>query len=153
MRYLVFCLALIIGIAFGRSFDDYALGEGNENIRSGNYHSFYSEDQAAGFPKAASLPKVNEALFSQRNFSHQEVRELIGKRVKNLELNAKCPLEGGNCMELNSGEIGMITGIIPSIGNTFMIEIRWYEGEMKQAGRLSSFVSRADKNFAFSLFK
>lgn len=143
MRIIVFIIALLLGI-FTTSF--FKSADLASSCNDSNFHRHYVNG-ISGQPKAS---RGNFDLY--RNYTEAEARALIGKKVRNLTpLNAKCPKDAGNCLNLSIGELGEIVGILPSIGNTFLIEIQWnerIEDGFEHSGR---FVTRAGKEVYFEI--
>lgn len=90
---------------------------------------------------------------TSQNYSLAEAKALIGKQVRNLSFdNAKCPKDAGNCLNLSKGEMGEVVGILPSIENTYLIEIQWEETSKDYSYLYSGgFVTRAGKEVSFEI--
>lgn len=87
-----------------------------------------------------------------RNYTEAEAIALIGKKVRNVTaLNAKCPKDAGNCLNLNIGEFGEVVGILPSLRNTFLIEIQWNDRLDDGYQHSGKFVTRAGKEVSFEI--
>ncbi len=142
---------------------------------------------ASFFKTATQTPCNAVSSFSHRiaspfkfdtsqNYSLAEAKALIGKQVRNLSAgNAKCPKDAGNCLNLFRGEMGIVVSILPSLENTYLIEIQWeetpedysprYSGRIiKSAGGevllekdytqpAGAFVTRAGKEVSFEIVK
>lgn len=144
MRIIVFIITLLLGV-YTASF-----------INSTGSMSPCKDSTQQGANVTSGEPKITwfgaGNFDSSRNYTESEAKALIGKEVRNLtHLNAKCPKDAGNCLNLYKGEIGEVVGILPSVANTFLIEIQWNErlGDgFQHSGR---FVTRAGKEVSFEI--
>ncbi len=139
MRILVFIATLILGVGIASIFKPSAATPIPCSERSNNYRS-------ASFSR-------EQIDFKSRNFSQQEASELVGKRVRNLSgLSAKCPKDFGDCLSLNVGEEGEVVGVLPSIDDTYLIEIQWdnlaSDDRIEHSG---SFVTRVGREASFQI--
>lgn len=146
MRIIVFIIALLSGVYTASLFNPV---DSTSPCSDSNFHG-QSVTGISGQPRVISYKTVN--FDASRNYTEAEARALIGKQVRNLTpLNAKCPKDAGNCLNLYVGEVGEIVGILPSLSNTFLIEIQWnerLEDGFQHSGR---FVTRAGKEVSFEI--
>jgi hypothetical protein len=98
-----------------------------------------------------SVSYYNSNFDASKNYTKDEAVELIGKQVRNLSRHSsKCPKESGNCQELFDGESGKIIGMVPSMNNTFVLEILWTSTRDTSE---QSFVSYVGKELSFEVIK
>jgi len=116
--------------------------------------SSYSHGYGSGSGKVIKTFPLTKFDTSQ-NYSLAEAKALIGKQVRNLSVdNAKCPKDAGNCLNLDKGEMGQVISILPSIENTYLIEIQWEETLENYSPQYSGrFVTRAGKEVSFEIVK
>lgn len=140
-----------------------------------NDANYYSHGFGGGSRQEIKTFSISKFDTSQ-NYSLDEANALIGKQVRNLSAgNAKCPKDAGNCLNLFRGEMGIVVSILPSLENTYLIEIQWeetpedysprYSGRIiKSAGGevllekdytqpAGAFVTRAGKEVSFEIVK
>ena len=150
MRIFIFSLTLFLGVCSASFFKLSSLLAPCENSAS------HMRGFGNGSGSTISTNPFNNGNFeTSRNYSKEEAIALVGKQIRNLSpLNARCPKESGNCLNLHLGELGEVTGILPSIQNTYLIEIQWNEGMednfQEHSGR---FVTRAGKEISFEILK
>ncbi len=146
MRIIAFGLTLFLGITIASFFAPCSLFIQNN----------YKEPAAKrGFiTHTMSSTKMSDFDVS-RNYTESEARNLIGKRVRNLNFsNTKCPTESGNCLEVGTGELGSVVGILPSVADTYLIQIKWDETHDDQHySHSGAFVTRAGKEVSFEIIK
>lgn len=128
-----------------------------------------------GFGGARQEIKTSPIKFdTSQNYSLDEANALIGKQIRNLSAgNAKCPKDAGNCLNLFTGEMGRVVSVLPSVEDTYLIEIQWEESPKDYAPRysgriiksaggeasfkedytqfLGAFVTRAGKEISFEI--
>ena len=143
MRIIVFAITLFLGF-YSTSFFNSTGSAPCKDSES------LQRDFGAGQPKIFSH---NVGRFdTSRNYTEAEARALIGKKVRNLtHLNAKCPKDAGNCLNLYKGEVGEVVGILPSIADTFLIEIQWNDRLEDGSQHSGRFVTRAGKEVSFEI--
>lgn len=146
MRIITFTIALFLGVyttSFFKSADSEVL-PGSDNLHQHSVNNtLYSSNKVWFTAKNFDL---------NRNYTEAEAKALIGKKVRNLTpLNAKCPKDAGNCLNLNIGEIGEVVGILPSLSNTFLIEIQWNEDIKNNRQPSGIYVTRAGKEVSFKI--
>jgi hypothetical protein len=138
MRIFVFFATLILGVGIASIFKP-SVPQIQCSDHSSNYRNV-----------SLSREQIN---FGNRNFSQHEASELVGKRVRNLSnLSAKCPKDFGNCLSLNIGEKGEVIGVLPSMDDTYLIEIKWdnlpSDNRIEHSG---SFVTRIGREASFEI--
>lgn len=139
MRIFVFFATLILGVGIASIFKPSAATPVPCSDRSSNYRGVsFSREQID---------------FRSRNFSKQEASELVGKRVRNLSnLSAKCPKDFGDCLSINVGEKGEVVSVLPSIEDTYLIEIKWdnlpSDNRIEHSG---NFVTRVGREASFEI--
>ncbi len=127
MRLIAFMMTLFLGV-YAASF----LYTAPCNDTAG----YWSRPIAAS--NAITLPVGSIIKFdTSQNYSLAEAQALVGKRVRNLRGSAKCPKEAGDCLSLRLGEMGEVVSVLPSIENTYLIEIQWEESPQDYAPRYS----------------
>ncbi len=139
MRILVFIATLILGVGIASIFKS----SPEKQIPCSNY---------AGSARVMSF-SPEKIDYKSRNFSQQEAVELVGKRVRNLSnLSAKCPKDFGNCLSLDVGEKGEVVGVLPSMDDTYLIEIKWdnlpSDNRIEHSG---NFVTRVGREASFEI--
>lgn len=141
-----------------------------------NNVSVYSHGFGGGSHQEIKTFSVNK-FDTSKNYSLAEAQALIGKQVRNLSSgNAKCPKDAGDCLSLYLGEMGKVVSVLPSVENTYLIEIQWEESARDYAPRFSgrvingvaqegavevdyslkaegAFVTRAGKEVSFEIVK
>ena len=146
MRIIIFIVTLLLGVYFTSFFKSAELST------ACNDSNFYKSERRSFSRQQKIVSYGAENFDASRNYTEIEAKALIGKKVRNLtHLNAKCPKDAGNCLNLYKGELGEIVGILPSLGNTFLIEIQWnerLEDGLQHSGR---FVTRAGKEVSFEI--
>ncbi|MGI8884110.1 MAG: hypothetical protein ACR2IA_07690 [Pyrinomonadaceae bacterium] len=141
MRKIAFLVTLFLGV-YVVSF--FKTSETTPCLNFGNNFS-----NVSGAP-SISLPKgLSSSIDTSRNYSFQEAEKLIGKQVRNRSnSNAKCPKTYGNCLELFTGENGKVVNILPSVNDSYLIEIKW---NSKWNEPDDSFVTYAGKELSFEI--
>jgi hypothetical protein len=149
MRIIAFFVTLLIGISVGSFFkSSYKHTHTKCNL------SYLTESRSdKSEPKSFSFTPRN--FDASKNYTKEEAVELVGKRIRNLEGgSAKCPKESGNCLNLYIGETGEVVNILPSLNDTYLIEIRWDENsESDLYSHSGRSVTRADKSFSFEIIE
>lgn len=139
MRIIAFLLTLFMGV-YAASFFKTSVtpckdSEDNCLNVSGKFSTF--------------SPKGWHNIDISRNYSLHEAENLIGKQVRNRSgNNAKCPKTYGNCLELFKGETGKVVNILPSVNESFLIEIKW---DSKWNYPEDTFVTYAGKELSFEI--
>ncbi len=146
MRIIAFCLALFLGITISSIFKPFSVFNEKDCSDTSGKREFVMR----------TIKTFSTKDFdSSRNYTESEARELVGKRVRNLDgSNTKCPTESGNCLEINVGEVGYVVGILPSEAETYLIQIEWdaiNHGAFHQHS--GEFVTRAGKEVSFEIIK
>ncbi len=139
MRIIAFLLTLFMGVYVASFFKTSVTpckdSENNLSKISGNFSTF--------------SPKGWHNIDTSRNYSSHEAENLIGKQVRNRSgNNAKCPKTFGNCLELFKGETGKVVNILPSVNESFLIEIKW---DSRWNNPEDSFVTYAGKELSFEI--
>lgn len=138
-----------------------------------NDMNIYSNGFGIGSSKGIQTAPIK--FDTSQNYSLAEANALIGKQVRNLRGSAKCPKEAGDCLSLYRGEMGKVVSILPSVEDTYLIEIQWEEAPGDYAPRYSgriikgaggevlleknytqakgAFVTRAGKEVSFEIVK
>ncbi len=146
MRIIVFAVTLFLGI-YTVSFFKPAATPMPCNSSDTYERDFRNVDTRT----IKSVPSYNATFDASKNYTKGEAAELIGKQVRNLSHNNnKCPKESGNCLELFHSESGKVVGIIPSMNDTFMLEILW---KSNQENSNISYVSYVGKELSFEIVK
>jgi hypothetical protein len=146
MRIIAFCLTLFLGITIASVFNPISIftekGCNDSSLEQGIVH------------RTVKTRKMSEFDLSG-NYTEKEARNLIGKRVRNLNSsNTKCPTESGNCLEINVGDLGYVAGMLPSEANTYLIQIEWDELSQDAFHQYEGkFVTRAGKEVSFEIIK
>ena len=137
MRIIAFLLSLFLGVYAGSFFKT------SETVPCAN-----SVNNVLSVP--ATLTKnFSRTVDTSRNYSFREAENLIGKQVLNRSgNNAKCPKTYGNCLELFIGETGKVVNILPSVNDSYLIEIKW---NSKWNEPEDSFVTYAGKELSFEI--
>lgn len=144
MRIIVFLVTLFLGISLGSIFKPLSA-----ESKSPCNDSASAQNDVSGAPRYAKFipewwPKINMS----RNYSHDEARNLIGRKVRNITpTSAKCPKYTGDCLELSAGERGEVVNILPSAGENYLIEIEW------ETPVSDKFVTYAGKEVSFEIIK
>lgn len=147
MRIIVFLLTLFLGIYAGSFFKTF-----NANNQTPCANSYNFENNFSKFSGKSSTYSSRgwHNVDTSRNYTFEEAIALVGKQVRNRSsLNAKCPTFG-NCLELYPGETGKIVSVLPSINDTYLIEIKW---DSRANEFDDSFVTRAGKEVSFEIVK
>lgn len=138
MRLIVFAVTLFTGV-YVSSFFTAVTPCGNSDSYRYDVKTIYSK------------PFKYAPVDTSNNYTKEEAVALIGTEVRNLShLNAKCPKESGDCLNLSYGETGRIVGLIPSLNNTYMLEIQWNQ---KQDAQNGGYVSYVGKELSFQIIK
>jgi hypothetical protein len=148
MRIIAFCVTLFIGIYVAFIFNSF-FGQTQATCHDSSFAGRNYEG------KLKTFPVEQQKIDTSRNYTKEEALALVGKRVRNLtHLSAKCPKESGNCLNLFVGETGEVVDILPSLNQTYLLEIQWdkeFKGDVQPYP--ARFVSRADKDFSFEIIK
>jgi len=166
MRIIAFTMTLFLGVYVASFFYTAPSSVPCNNLTV--YSNGFGVASGAGI-KAAPIK-----FDTSQNYSLNEANALIGKPVRNLSGgNAKCPKDAGNCLNLFMGEMGKVVSILPSLENTYLIEIQWEESpedyKPRYSGRMTTsangevsfeqefkqpkgaFVTRAGKEVSFEI--
>lgn len=169
MRIIAFTMTLFLGVYVASFFKSVPVATPCNDV-SINSHGF-------GGGSSKVIKTFSIKFDTSQNYSLAEAKALIGKQVRNLSIdNAKCPKDAGNCLNLDKGEMGQVVSILPSIENTYLIEIQWEETPKDYSSRYSgrlitrageevsleedyspqstgAFVTRAGKEVSFEIVK
>jgi len=145
MRIIAFTLTLFLGVYIVSFF------KSSEAAPCRNsYNSECDFSKVSDNPSSYS-PKGWHNVDTSRNYTFEEANALIGKQVRNRSgSNAKCPKTYGNCLELFTGEIGEVVNILPSVNDSYLIEIEW---DSKWNNLQDSFVTYAGKELSFEVLR
>ena len=145
MRIIAFVLALFLGVYAASFFKSSGVTPCNH---SSNLEKSFSKNSGKSISYSS---KGVHNIDTSRNYTFEEAIALIGKQVQNRSSNnAKCPKSYGNCLELFTGERGEVVDILPSINDSYMIEIQW---DSKYSEPRDSFVTYAGKELSFEVVK
>ncbi|HEX8288132.1 MAG TPA: hypothetical protein VF556_09055 [Pyrinomonadaceae bacterium] len=145
MRIIVFLLTLFLGIYVGSFFKSLNTNNPAPCANSYNFENNFSKISGKSITFS---PRHN--IDTSRNYTFEEAIALVGKQVRNRSsLNAKCPTFG-NCLELFPGETGKIISVLPSVNDSYLIEIKW---DSRDSEPEDSFVTRAGKEVSFEIIK
>jgi hypothetical protein len=143
MRIITFLLALFLGV-YTASFFKSSEAAPCQN----SFNSESSLSKVSGKSSTYSLKGLHN-IDTSRNYTFEEAVALVGKEVRNQSSsNAKCPKAYGNCLELFAGETGEVIDILPSVNDSYLIEIKW---NSKYTEPKDSFVTYAGKELSFEV--
>lgn len=169
MRIIAFTITLFLGVYVASFFKSIPAAAPCNDVSS------YTHRAVA--VSSGGIKSISIKFDTSQNYSLAEAKALIGKQVRNLSIdNAKCPKDAGNCLNLYKGEMGQVVSILPSIENTYLIEIQWEETPKDYSSRYSgrlitrageevsleedyspqstgAFVTRAGKEVSFDIVK
>ena len=152
MRIIVFAITLFLGIYTSSFFKPSATP-----IPCDSSNVYERGNTSVAVNVVKSVPYYNSNIDASNNYTKDEALALIGKQVRNLSHNnSKCPKESGNCLELFDGESGTIVGMLPSMNNTFMLEILWNQNGDNNLNRdklTASYVSYVGKELSIKVIK
>ena len=138
MRLIAFTMTLLLGV-YAASFFKSAPAAAPCNDVNINSYGFGGGSRQ----EIKTFPTIK--FDTSQNYSLAEAKALIGKQVRNLSAgNAKCPKDAGNCLNLFRGEMGSVVSILPSLENTYLIEIQWEETLEDYSPRYSGRITRSD---------
>jgi hypothetical protein len=142
MRIIAFALTLFLGIYTASFF------KSSETIPCQNSYNSETNFSKITGKSFTSSPKGWHNVDTSQNYTFKEASALIGKQVRNRSANnAKCPTFG-NCLELYPGETGKIVNLLPSVNDSYLVEIKWHSGWDNSK---DSFVTRAGKEVSFEI--
>jgi len=146
MRIIAFTMTLFLGVYVASFFKSVS------TVTPCNNANYYSHGSGGGSRQEIKTFPIIKFDTSQ-NYSLAEANALIGTQVRNLSSgNAKCPKDAGNCLNLFKGEMGRVVSILPSLENTYLIEIQWEETPEDHSPRYSGrFVTRAGEEASFEV--
>lgn len=145
MRIIAFLLTLFLGVYAASFF---------KSSEATPCHNFFNSESS--FSKISGKsptysPKAWHNIDTSRNYTFEEAAALIGKEVRNRSSsNAKCPKAYGNCLELFTDETGEVVNILPSINDSYLIEIKW---DSKYIESKDSFVTYAGRELSFEIIE
>lgn len=147
MRIIAFLLTLFLGVYVASFFKSFEAA--NQTPCANSYNSGNVISKVSISP--ANSTYNGREIDTSRNYTLEEANALVGKQVRNRSsLNAKCPKGFGNCLELFTGETGKVVNILPSVNDSYLIEIKW---DSKWNNSEDTFVTYAGKEVSFEIVK
>lgn len=164
MRLIAFTMTLLLGVYAASFFYTVPAAAPCNNVNSYTHR--------AAVISCQGIKAIQIKFDTSQNYSLSEAEALIGKQVRG---SAKCPKEAGDCLSLYRGEMGKVVSILPSVEDTYLVEIQWEElpedYKPRYSGRITTsadgevsfeqgytppkgaFVTRAGKEVSFEIVK
>jgi len=136
MRLIAFTMTLLLGVYAASFFYTVPAAAPCNNMNSYTHR--------AAVVSGEGIISSPIKFDTSQNYSLAEAEALIGKQVRNLRGSAKCPKESGDCLSLHRGEMGKVVSILPSVEDTYLVEIQWEELPEDYKPRYSGRITRSD---------